>query len=350
MAEEIVACPSCSKKFRIPEGAPPGSFACTACGANVPYGKGLRAAARPAASRPAATRPAAASRPAAATSSRAASATRAAPARAHARHPREEVDEGPPKKSLAWLWWICGIAAGAVIIVLVFNATKPPPPPAVQPLTIPSSPKPPETAKPATPEPAKSEAAKPPAKPEAAKPTESAKPAGSDATAKPNDPAKPEDKAPEPPKRPTTAAILGQPVASVAGTTDEERSEMERMLATVLDRDAGSEASVAESKLRGQGKKAIPVLLSVFSKQFQAGKWGNENDQWGAEKVQDILHMIVRADKPRNDFTAKFTPGGLSPSDDFEKAARMWIEWWNVTGQMKEKYRKGDEEGAGPPK
>src|SRR5687768_6644944 len=39
MAEEIVACPGCAKKFRIPEGAPGGSFQCTACDATVTYGR-----------------------------------------------------------------------------------------------------------------------------------------------------------------------------------------------------------------------------------------------------------------------------------------------------------------------
>ena len=39
MAEEIVSCPGCGKKFRIPDGAAPsGSFPCTACETDVRYG------------------------------------------------------------------------------------------------------------------------------------------------------------------------------------------------------------------------------------------------------------------------------------------------------------------------
>ena len=50
MAEEIVSCPGCGKKFRIPDGAPPGSFACTACGADVAYGPAAAAPAKRASS------------------------------------------------------------------------------------------------------------------------------------------------------------------------------------------------------------------------------------------------------------------------------------------------------------
>jgi hypothetical protein len=34
-----------------------------------------------------------------------------------------------------------------------------------------------------------------------------------------------------------------------------------------------------------------------------------------------------------------FQPGGLAPAEDFEKAAKMWIDWWNTKGQFITKFR-----------
>ncbi|MHC4471721.1 MAG: hypothetical protein ACYS99_12235, partial [Planctomycetota bacterium] len=58
MADHIVACPSCGKRYKVREGSKPGEFQCTACSAMVPYGGAEAApAAAPARAQPA--RPAA---------------------------------------------------------------------------------------------------------------------------------------------------------------------------------------------------------------------------------------------------------------------------------------------------
>ncbi|MHC4822228.1 MAG: hypothetical protein ACYTDX_10970, partial [Planctomycetota bacterium] len=38
MSEQIVSCPGCSKRYAVPGGAPPGQFQCEDCSAVVPYG------------------------------------------------------------------------------------------------------------------------------------------------------------------------------------------------------------------------------------------------------------------------------------------------------------------------
>src|SRR5262245_50292752 len=131
MSEEIVACPGCGKKFRLPEGAQSGTFPCTACQADVPYGESAappkskpaaRPAAKPAAA--AAARPAPAARPAAApaatrTAPPARAAASAGAARTASRRAATEDREPPPKPSNTGLWVTLGIiGVGAVIGVI----------------------------------------------------------------------------------------------------------------------------------------------------------------------------------------------------------------------------------------
>ena len=84
----------------------------------------------------------------------------------------------------------------------------------------------------------------------------------------------------------------------------------------------------------------MPSILSAFSKQYTGGKWGTEKEQWGADKLQDLLHRITGADCPREaDFWPKFSPGSLTPPEDFEKAAKIWFNWWNRVGSAQEKFK-----------
>jgi hypothetical protein len=363
MAEEIVACPGCAKKFRIPEGAPPGSFPCTACGVDVPYGAKAPAPAARQAARPAAkaAASAAASRPAQPARQQAAPArpAAAAPRRAAAAEPAERPSRGrrqrdddyapPEKKGMhpGALWG--GIGGVVVVIGILAYAFRTPAVehPTFVPPTGSTSPTPPAAApKAATPAPEPAPApvsATPPAAapaPEPAavapKPADAPKPAA--VAPKPADPPKPSE-----PARPAGAsAMLGQPVADVAGVTAAERSDMDRMVALAMDLGSGKDGSTAEANLVRLSKKAIPALLSAFSKQYSGSKWGTEAEQIGAEKIQDVLHRIAQADGPNSkvDFTAHFLPGALSPPEDFEKAARMWMDWWNAKGSNLDKYRR----------
>jgi hypothetical protein len=186
------------------------------------------------------------------------------------------------------------------------------------------APKPPVAAAPEAPK---------PATPEPAKPTTEEKPA-----AKPDAPAAKPD---APPAKPTSSkgdfALLGQTFASVAGVSEAERAELDRCVTLVMDQSSAREGAEAEGKLVKAGKKAIPSILSGFSKQFNGAKWVSDSDQWSADKLQDILHRITGADGLNPDYWPRFMSG--EPSEAFQKAATMWITWWNGRGQLKDKYK-----------
>jgi len=335
MAEEIVACPGCAKKFRIPEGAPPGAFPCTACGVSVPYGAQPVAAAKGGAARGAAkpaqrttaapaARAAAPAQPARAASSQRVSSSRAAPASSR-RQPA--YDEEPPKKSNQGLIWGGIVLGGGGLIFLVYSMTKPPEPAPSSPSTTTqtAAAKPGEQPKPATSKPAEqpkpTEQPKPPVE-QPKPPTPAAQPK------KPDEPAKPGS---------STYASLGQTFASVTGVGDEERGQLDKYVALAMDRDSAREGAEAEGKLIKAGKKSIPSILSAFSKQFNGAKWAGDLDQWSADKLQDILHRITGASGINPDYYPRFNSG--ESSEAFQKAATMWISWWNNKGQSIDKFK-----------
>jgi len=352
MAEEIVACPGCAKKFRIPEGAPPGTFPCTACSATVPYGA-QPAAAGKGAQRATATKAAAPTRATAAPSRAAAPATsaraassqrvssaRAAPARGARRGHDEDVE--PPKKSYAGYIWAGIVVGGGLLVFLVNNMTKAPAPAAPPPSTT-------ATAKPTDPtKPAVAPDKKPVEQP---KPAEQPKPTSPDSSGgtitekpdagKPVAPINPAPKAPDEPKKPAPPkgdfASLGQTFASVTGTSDDERAQLDKYVSLAMDQGSAREGAEAEGKIVKAGKKAIPSILTAFGKQSTSGKWATDSDQWSADKLQDLLHRITGADGLNSDFWPRFMSG--APPEDFQKAANMWINWWIARGQFKDKYK-----------
>jgi len=356
MSEEIVACPGCAKKFRIPEGAPPGSFACTACEADVPYGApaakpaSSKAPARPApavakAAAPARPAPAARAAPAARpapvaarAAPAAASSRRAAPAPAR-RAGRGHADEAEPKKDNHGLIWGGIGVGGAVVLFLAYWLTKPadapapaPTPPA--PAAAPVAPKPKPVETPKTEPPAPATTAPPASEPPKTEPPKGEAP-------KP-DPKAPEAKAPvpEPKKVKGDYSTLGQTFASVEGMSEADRAAADKFVATAMDRNSGKDGSEAEGKLLQLGKKASPSILSAFGKQYSTGKWATDEDQWSADKLQDLLHRIAGADglNPREEFWPRFMSG--APPADFEKAANLWVSWWTTKGQFATKFKR----------
>jgi hypothetical protein len=361
MSEEIVACPGCAKKFRIPEGAPPGSFACTACEADVPYGappakaapaKGparpAPAAAKPA---PAPARPAPAARPAAAPARAAAAPARQAPAAssrraapAARRSSRGGHDEDAPKKDNHGAIWAAIGIGGVALMAGAYFLTRPKTaePPAKPPVAAPTPAPTPAPVKPKVEEPPKTEPATPEQpKPEAPPVAEAPKPEPPKTETPKPDPAAQKPPVAEPSK-PAKGdyAQLGQTFANVEGMTDAERETADRLVTTAMDMGAGKDGSEAESKLAHMGKKAIPSILTAFGKQYTGGKWATDSEQWSADKLQDLLHRIAGADglNPREDFWPRFGSGASAA--DFEKAANLWIKWWHAKGQFATKYRR----------
>jgi hypothetical protein len=351
MAEEIVACPGCGKKFRIPEGAPGGNFQCTACNASVPYGKsaakGKAAAGAPAAKGAKAAAAAPAGRAAAAPAGRSAraAAPAAAPSRAAAsgrrrgRAEEEEPEErgrgrGAPKKpdsSKVVLWSSIGVLVlvGAVAAVWAMKKNAPTEPPPKTTATAPAA-----TAPAAEPQPA-------PAAP---------------TTALPPAPAA------EPPKPPESSGIgaaktnvssgpvdldaLFSRIPDVPDVTPQEREVMDRDVALVTDFNAGKDSNDAYNRLRKGGRKSVPAVLSAFSAQWKASKWEADMDKWASHRIQKLLIDIAKADRPGvsasgEQFEARYVPQDPKsvPATDFQRAARMWVRWWNETGHKIEKFK-----------
>ncbi len=360
MSEQIVACPGCGKKFRIPDGSPPsGSFACTACGADVVWGG---AAAKGAAAK-------GASKPAGAKAGRGGDAGKTSSSgarRAKARRAREEAATSEPeagagrrsraapsakeKNTLPIVLSIGGAVALIGVLVIVFTS-KPTDPLAeaqrlqeeqrqaqareesgtpVGKLTSSGTPTgtQPDTPKPETPK-AETPATAPTPTVETPKPPDSgigAVAEGSDGRdyayyfkMDPND-------------------LYAVEVPEIAGTTPEEAAEFERQARLAFDFNSGGPGMNAERVLAKAGRKAMPFIIRQFSAQWKASQFKNENEQFGCYKAQQICRQIIKATKFKSDFVARFPHQGDVGPDKFERAARMWTAWWLGEGQYIEQF------------
>ncbi len=359
MAEEIVACPGCGKKFRIPEGAASGTFQCTACQTSVPYGKGaapIRAGAAAPAAKAGRAAPAAGPTAAKAVAGKAVAdkaGGRTASKRMRTAHSHSKVAHGKAtqrvdthearKSSTKAL--VLAITGGVILLgVAAWAVTRKDAQTSAPPLakgTIPSGMqdisgtggpvKPPVDSQPVA-----------PAEPVAPAPTATTEPP------KPKDSgiggASSKDsrdygqwfRAPDE----QTFIVFD----SVAGTTPEERAEMDKMVTDFVDRTSGRPGIVAEGKLERLGRKAIPALLSVFKKHYEGQKWKTEEEQFAAYQVQVVLRRVVKASGPPSDFVAKFTPHVEVPPEHFQRAAKMWTAWWLGGGKDLETFKPLPEE------
>lgn len=336
MAEEIVACPGCGKKFRIPEGAPGGSFQCTACNATVPYGKaaprsgvkgsganGARSAAGPARSAAAGARAAGGS-----SARRRGRADDAADA-GDAGHGRAKKKDGE-KQAILWTSIGVLVLAGGIGAFLALRKKEEPAPP------------------PKTPAPAAAPAAQdPPPQPAPVAPTP---PAAGTPGAGTGEGPKPEDKSGIGGSK--TVAPAGGSLANldalfvriedVPGVTPQERAEYDKDVALFVDFDAGKAGNEAYKRLKRLGRRAIPALLSSFEAPWKGKKWDDPKEKWASFQVQQLLAEIVEASRPGGDFFARYVPQnhGAVPSTDFQRAARMWADWWlNRGGKDIEKFK-----------
>jgi hypothetical protein len=338
MAEEIVACPGCGKKFKIPEGAPGGTFQCTACSASVPYGKAAKGGAKAPAAKAAAPARAAAAAPA----GRSASAGR----RRGREEPEEEAETGrggrgqstkaKAKRDQAMVLWmgIGGILIlGVGALVLHNRNSKKPAAP-----TVPA----PTATQPATPEP--TAAATPATAPAAGTPAPTN--GGASATQKPEE-ASGIGGSKSAPSTPTAwnMSVPGEElfivVADVPGVTPQEREALDKDVLLFVDRDSGKAGIDARRRLEKAARKAVPSLLSTFKPIWHGKKWEDDVEKFSTFQVQQLLSDIVKADKPARigDFVARYDPRVPVPAKDFERAARLWTVWWNVAGKDIEKFK-----------
>jgi hypothetical protein len=120
----------------------------------------------------------------------------------------------------------------------------------------------------------------------------------------------------------------------VEGTTEEEAETLRTDVRLLVDRDSGIDGNRAQTRLEKAGKKAIPVLLSYW----QGKTFDNEAEQWAGDKVQRVLRAIVKHDGPTWEFMAVFVPHEPIGADKFERAGRLWVQWWLGEGINKERF------------
>ncbi len=349
MSEEIVACPGCDKKFRIPEGAPAGAFDCTACGAEVAYGADAAGGGGGGGGRRSRGRAKGKGKGKGKGAGRArASRGKKREARARRRDAEDgaqSVEEKRKHKS-ANTWGIVAVVMGVLaVLVLIILAVRP----------------------------------KEPVKPVAKQGTGDTYSTGSLSSEGGDDTTQPEDDtgAPAAGTEGTGGAAVQAPSGTdepdddddddddtggigstgdgrlnsstvwhmteeelfvsyppLEGTSEEEAAAIQQDVAFLLDRDSGIDGTRAQMRLEKRGKASIPALLSTWE-----GKgFDNEDEQLAADMVQRVLRSIARDDGPSSDFHARFVPHEPIDPPKFKRAGRMWIAWWLSEGKYAEKY------------
>jgi hypothetical protein len=284
MADEgtICVCPQCGKKYKLKAGFEAASFSCKACAATV-WVAGKPPA--PKVERPGRRRAAGARR----TRGRG-RARGAAPAGRRGRRGRREApDEGGeerrgyerPKSNANLYIAIGGLAVIGIIVIVVImsGGDKPPAAPPVaqaptktgtadQPATTPT----PSTSKPATPEPAKPAVARPEPEKPAAEPKPKVAETPRAEGDKEDNPAAPRSgrslggstrkKRTPGTSRWDAPATLGH----LKSTSPSERTQIDKLVAMLMDPQAGRDSLDAKQKLAAIGKPAFPVILGAMAR------------------------------------------------------------------------------------
>jgi hypothetical protein len=362
MAEhQIVDCPGCGKRYSVPPGVPPGQFQCQDCSAVVVYGRG----GEPAGGKPHGAKSARAH-------ARAAAAKRRLQ-RDRARREEEEDDgddrprhagfhpAGEKKKDA--MPYVLGFATVAVLggfgVFLFAKSREKPAPPPVPAETAGAAgakgagggdralgakpeekPAPePEAAPPPPPEPA-------PAAPEGGLKVAPRKPSGIGTT----------DVAGQEAKDPPTGGLYGSSHASILlmlkedrtkvivpldhlpDTPGDLRSEIDRLVATIANPDAGSEALTAQDRLVAIGRPAIPKVLSITAG-LDFKRFANVADARPAcvvaASMGHVMQGITGYEKIRTlqyNLTANL--------DHFDEVIGEWYLWWYTVGYRRATFYK----------
>ncbi len=374
MAEDIVACTGCGKKFRIPDGSPAcGKFACTACGADVTWGPKRAGAAKAGVARTGgAARGARSGRPAKGArrsrgggpeekTSRGARRARGRRGRDDGAAPADEAGGGrrgrvPKEKENKTLPLIAALM-GAVVLIggLIIAFTRDPPDYAAQAAAASALNRAGARDEPAT---GVSNAGSVAATPsEDATGGDGAAPTTPVAPAPPTAEDEPEEESgiggantkQDRPKgyrywylRPLDELFTDIP--PVEGTTDEEAARLRELAARATDYDEGAPGMAAYRDLVREGRKAVPFVLSQLQKAWNGAKWKEKSEQFSCARAQEIVREITKADGPPSDFRVRFPPGpGVEPTH-YERAGRMWIAWWKGEGQYIEEFKAYEDE------
>jgi hypothetical protein len=334
MADLVVACPSCAKKYRVREGSKPGQFQCTSCGAAVPYGaQAAPAKAVPARGGPGGGGRGGGRRPARGRPGRARGGARGR-ARGRRGGGRYDDEEGPPPKSNAALYAIL-IIAGVVVIggVAALLLTQGGDEPYTPPTDVADE-------KPATPDP--EPAPKPAPKPE---PEPEPKP---DPKPEPKPDPKPKPK-PKPRKPGELAGMSRAGLATMSyealvkeldfyeGTPEDVKSEINTLLKDLVDYNAGRAQLDAQSKLREIGRHAVPKVVSAFA---LVGDQGTHEGMVNTIIVQDTLIGIVG--NPHN--LTELKQFARPDKKTIQKVVKRWFVWWYSSGYQAKEFKLPDED------
>ena len=319
---QTIQCPTCAKKFKLPE-RPPATFTCTGCQTVMDL-SGFRAA--PAAPAAAPEAQAAPSSP----TSRKGSHGRAgsASARLKARARRTGGDEGEddeeggrgrggaPKKDNNTLIIVSLI--GFVVVVgiafLVLRKKKDDPP-----KTVATTAGGVAAAEPTAPSTAPSTA---PAAGMASAPATGA-PSATGA-----EPGMEGDKPAEPPKFVPPSKVTFHPVEHHPDATPEEREKIDQLIQKAVFENAGADSRTAGHELVAIGMKAAPRLINVFS----TVKMGEGfTDPMGRIKCAVAEALLRRIDGYiERSLSPKNPPiKGQSDPSWVDRCTRYWLSWWD---------------------
>jgi predicted RNA-binding Zn-ribbon protein involved in translation (DUF1610 family) len=339
MADSIVSCTSCGKKYRIRDGSQPGSFACTDCGAQVSYG--AVAQARPAQARPA-KGPA---RPAAGGKRRQVARSRPA---SHQRGRRVQREGGPPPKSNAPLYIglsVLGVVVVAVIAIVAMSSDDPKP---VGPgPDVADNSRDPDNIDPDTYKPSKRpDILNPDLQNEEPDPEPDVKPVDT----KEPDRIKKTDRSVKEKDLPTSFYELDamqlrqkrykdlkEQLKHFDDTPEDLRREIDKLCATIVDFHSGSDGPDAQARLAEIGRPAIPMILAAYGK---AGDLNSREGKTNACVVDDTLRDMLGD-------PAKITPikpMNMPTKDMVLKNAARWCVWWYTKGHKLEKLKPDPEE------
>jgi hypothetical protein len=311
---QMIQCPTCSKKFKLPD-RPPATFTCTGCQTVMDL-SGFRAAAPAEAAAPAAPAPStkttsstrsasrASSGSAGSTKSRSGSSSKS---RARAGRDEEEAGEGtgrrgPPPKNNNGL--IIGSLFGVVVlggILLLAMRSKEPPAAPSKPVAV-----------------------APDADPVSGM--------GGPAMAT-GEPAMEEVAAPAAPAYVAPAKVQFHPIEHHADAKPDERTKIDELIQKAVFENSGSDGRLAEDELVKFGVKAAPRIINVFSTVKMGAGFDDRLGKIQASVADRILRRIDGYIE--RSVSAKMTP--IKPQSDHgwvEKVARNWIAWWD-----NEKYK-----------
>jgi len=340
MVDSTVPCPSCGKQYRIREGSKPGTFVCTACGAEVTHGAPGKA--RPAQARPAGARPGPSRKSRAATGAPKGGLKRT---RAASERPRRREREGaPPPKTNTGLYIGLGALVLVILVVIAFVAmntdTDPVTPIAsnqgsgtsgdeaegmIDPNRVPTRPAA------LIPDPEPESTTEPEAEPEPKR--EKLDTGKRSVDNKETDPYKMQRMQ----LRSKTYRFFIDHLKHLDDTPQDLRDEIDKLCATLVDFSAGADGPLARSRLAEIGKPAVPRVLLAFSK---AGDLSTREGMINACFVDGTLHEIC-GNAAKTDPLLPFT---THSKGEITKTGLYWCAWWFSTGHKVESFAADEDE------